>query len=62
VKLRSTPIDEANNELRFVLEQDGGPLARTMLRLFACYYRTHHALMLIALRHRWGSGMAGGSR
>jgi len=62
VRLTSAPIDDVHNELRFVLDQDGGPLARTLLRLASFFYRIHHSLMLVVLRRHWGSRIPRGSR
>ena len=54
MKLTSATLDDVHQELRFVLEQDGAMLARTLLRLFSFFYRTHHSLVLFVLRHPSG--------
>jgi hypothetical protein len=62
VKLRSAPLDDACEELKFVLEQDGRRLARTALHLLSYLYRALHWLILTALRLQWRSTTLGGHR
>ncbi len=55
MKHRSAPLDNTFQELQFVLQPDGGPLARTLLRLFSSLYRGQCRLMLLVLRFRRGT-------
>ena len=56
MKLRSAPLEDVHLELRLTLEDDGGPLARTLLRLFSFFYRCFHGLELAVLRFPWRRG------
>jgi hypothetical protein len=58
MKLRSAPLDDVYNELDFVLRDDGGFLARALLRLCKRIYGLFHGLMLAILRWRRRDGAA----
>jgi len=51
MKLSSASLDDVHQELRLVMEQNGGRRARLLLRLFSLFYRAHHSLVLFVLRH-----------
>ena len=53
MKRRSAGIDEVFNELLFVLDCDGGLIARITRRIFTLVYRTLTGAMIAALRLPW---------
>ena len=53
MKRRSAPLDEIFNELMFVLEQDGGRLAKSFIWVFHCRYRCFQRIVRLALLHPW---------
>jgi hypothetical protein len=53
VKLRSTSIEDAYQELDYVLRGDGGRCARAILHVVTGLYRAHRAILCCVLKRRW---------
>jgi hypothetical protein len=53
VKLGDTGVDNLFNELQFVLDQDGGRMARAVRWLAVRGYRILKGAILLVLRLRW---------
>ncbi len=53
MKLGDTGLDDLLNELLYVIDQDGGRLARAVRWLFVPAYRVLKGIMMVALRLPW---------
>ncbi len=56
MKVRDLGVDDLLNEVRFTLEDDGGRLARLLLRVYQWCCRRLRAAMLRTLRRQWRTG------